>query len=101
MVFLRSSKCSKTIVELTQKLATGKIASHSWYFYVVANVGHCYVVIIEGLWCCGTTHLKIDCSNTAHFSSLRLIFFIYNYIMNANSVEDHCCYVECKITSKS
>ena len=101
MEFLRSSKCSKTIVELTQKLTTGKTASHSWYFYVVANVGHCYVVIIEGLRCSGTTHLKIDCSNTARFSSLLLIFFIYNYIMNANSVENHCCCVECKITSKS
>ena len=48
MKFFRYSKCLKIIVELTQKIATRKIALHSC-FYVVANVGHCYAVIIEGL----------------------------------------------------
>ena len=55
MRFLRSSECSKTAwgspgqsVELTQKLATGKVAPH-WYPYVVTNVDHYYAEIIEGL----------------------------------------------------
>ena len=34
-------------VELTQKLATGKAAPHSWYSYVVTDVGYYYAVIIE------------------------------------------------------
>ena len=57
--FLRSSKCSECLqatwnspgqpVELTQTLATGKIAPHSQYFYVVTNVSHYYAEIIDCL----------------------------------------------------
>ena len=53
MKFLRSAKCLKNLwnlpeqpAELTQKIATGKTAPHSWYFYV----GHYYTEIIKGLW---------------------------------------------------
>ena len=34
------------------------------------------------------------------FFILAAHFFMYNYIMNPNSVENRCCYVECKITIK-
>ena len=53
---LRSLKCSKSAwnspeqpVESTQKIAAKKTAPHSRCSCVVTNVGHYYVVIIEGL----------------------------------------------------
>ena len=49
MSFLRSLKCSETMVELTQKLTTGKTAPHSWYYYVATNVSSSPAVIIESL----------------------------------------------------
>ena len=36
-------------IELTQKLATDKVAPHSWCSFVLSIVGHYYVVIFEGL----------------------------------------------------
>ena len=42
--------------ELTWKLAVETTTWHSWYCYVVTIVSHCYVVILEGLKCCGTLH---------------------------------------------
>ena len=54
MKFLRSAKCLKKLwnlpeqpAELTQKIATGKTAPHSWFSYVVTNVSYYYVLIIE------------------------------------------------------
>ena len=37
------------MVELTQKLTTGKTAPHSWYYYVATNVCSYHAVIIESL----------------------------------------------------
>ena len=46
-------------VKLAQKLATGKIAPSSSYFYgVVTNFGHHHAKITEGLRC-GTPHLNV------------------------------------------
>ena len=87
MRFLDFSKCLKTTLELTEKLATGKAEPHSWYSYFVTNVGHYCTVIIEGIY------------NSLSWSHLKLTVQIQ--LINANSVEKHCCYVECKSTSKS
>ena len=46
--------------ELTKKLATGKIAQHSWYSYVVTTVGCYYAEITEGFYCFGTPYLEVD-----------------------------------------
>ena len=48
-MFKKTWNAPSQLVELTQKLATGKIAPHSWYSYVVINVGHYYAEIIRGL----------------------------------------------------
>ena len=66
MRFFRSSKFSKTTLEITQKLATGKTASHSSYSYVVTYVGH-YALLI-------------------HVAQL----FKNNRSMNASNVKKHC-----------
>lgn len=39
----------KKTVELTQKIATGKVTSQSWYSYLVTNGGHYYAIIIDCL----------------------------------------------------
>ena len=75
---------SEEPVELTQKLATKKTASNSWYFYVATTVSHYYTVTMEvivlWLWLFNAIELyilkslKVYRSNTACCSSMQLIF---------------------------
>ena len=44
-MFKNSMKFTRAAFELTQKIATGKTARHSWYSYVVTNIRHYFAVI--------------------------------------------------------
>lgn len=75
MRFLGFSKCLKTTLESTEKLATGKAEPHSWYSYFVTNVGHYCTVIIEGIYnSLSWSHLKLTVQIQLAFYPCDLFF---------------------------
>ena len=98
---------SKQPIELPRKVATETTTPHSWYSYILIYRHNCWTLLRSSFWkylilCNFTSSSLLRLTDQMHLALHRFHpFLINNCNMTSNSVEKHCFFVGCKMTSKT